>query len=208
MTHDEFLRLLARVEPPEAPEAGPTTLEAVLPPAAARHLAGCEGCRRTAEALLSLARDDEALFDEPDEAYWRDFDERLSARLEGERRPDGTASRGAWSSLLRLAAVVVLGVGLAALALRGLEPTATGPVADGASETALADEWLLAWSDEAPWLDEQVSDEWLTRAAEGSEALSPSVPSPVDALHAELAEELDDAQAAELARLLRAEIAS
>ena len=220
MTHDDFLKRLAELEPERGHET--SSLEDLLGVEAAGHAAACEDCARTAQALRRLAVDEGALFDEPPADYWSSFDARLAERLESLERPAAVNRNGAaWSRALRVAAVLAVAVGLAALALRTPADTEgsqrkaashgdeTLAEAFGTSEASEAhDDAYAAWSDEADWSPESPDAGRAFAALASDEVLPGLLRSPADSLHDELSLELDDTQAAALARLLRAEISS
>lgn len=199
MTHDEFLELLAGLEPGDDGERR-------LPEPAARHAAACADCARAAEALELLAGDEDALFDEPPAAYWESFDERLSARLEAAGR--SAPARAPSPAALKLAAALLLALGLGALALRGLDGPASRQARSvelpaGVDEGLDAEELLDAWEGEPelPFTESAL-------AVPAEDELPGPLGAPLEALHQELADELDESQATELARLLREEIES
>jgi len=213
MTHDDFLKRLAELEP--RPGHEPSSLEDRLGAEAAGHAAGCQDCARTAQALLRLADDENALHDEPPADYWQGFDARLAERLEGLERPVVVSRSGAaWSRALRVAAVLAVVAGLGALVLRQADDASEPDRRAGNDEARTIapvdeyDEALAAWSDEANWTAEMPDTGRAFAALDTDEILPGLQPSPADSLHDELSRVLDDAQAAELARLLRAEISS
>lgn len=203
MTHDDFLQELGELDFP-VPGRGRDWSD-LLSPAAARHASACEDCARTAEALASVAADETALFDEPPEAYWQDFEQRLSSRLAMRPASAAPPRRSLHARLLQVAAAIVVVAGVAALLLpqdRRRESAA------GAVGLETLDEALAAWSDASLWDDEVPRTDLALAWPETEEDLPELLGSPVDLLHDTLSLELDDAQAAELARRLRAEISS
>ncbi len=223
MTHDDFLKRLAELEPQPGHE--PSSLGDLLGAEAAGHAAACEDCARTAQALLRLAVDENALFDEPPADYWLSFEERLAERL-GLAEPEGSLERPAamnretatWTLALRVAAVLALAVGLTALTLRSSDDGAEAQRRAASSgddpfvETLETyDDTLAAWSDWTDWTDwtAESPDEGRAFATLATDEVLPGLlHSPSDSLHDELSLELDDSQAAALARLLRAEMSS
>jgi hypothetical protein len=201
MTHDDFLRQLTELDP--ARVSGTDSLSDLLTPEAAAHAKACANCERTAEAILLVARDGSALGEAPPEIYWQDFNERLLARLPSVAPPEPRSA--SLRGLLRAAAVLIVVTALAAFVLDGLGSPETPDRADGLDDY---EEALAAWSDEPAWTLEPPPGELALALPESDEDLSPLLASPDDALLEELSLELDDAQAAELARRLRAEISS
>lgn len=204
MTHEELTAALV-----EAPNL------ADLPPAARGHVASCPECAALHRALVAVQRDEAALFEPPPAQYWAAFGGRLAERLRGAATETAAPTRTATRTWLPVAAALALLVAAALLLHPGTPGDAPPSAAGGAGaalariagahpEAATAEADLLA----SPWGEDPGG--WALEES----PFAPAPPAwiaggdPLLSLEAELAVELDDAGARELARRLREEMSS